>query len=211
MDSFVQGFPDFKLRVNFSKMETNLKVDRIPLVLPQDSVHFCGFVFDTVTLEVTEEPEDAARPLTRRSRSSEAGLMPYLEHWQIQLRPLILDSTLNSRNRMLATLFAKVFVFADRFFFTVDGMRYVNGPYVATVFSGALDCLLMRLFRCATTNGFELFFSVGELRLVFWEVVLRKAGGRNRAVRAAVRTTLTDVRKKVPASSAEFLVDYCGT
>lgn len=208
MDSFVQGFPDFKLRVNFSKIETNLKVDRIPVVLPQDSVHFCGFVFDTATLEVSEEQEDAVRPHTRRNGSSEASLMPYLEHWQIQLRPLILDSTINSRYRVLATLFAKVLVFADRFFFTVDGMRYVNGPYVAKVLLGALDCLLLRLFRCATTNGFELCFTVGELRLVFWEVVLRKAGGRNREVRTVVRTTLTDVRKKVPASSAESLVHY---
>ncbi|CAN7939297.1 unnamed protein product [Ixodes hexagonus] len=211
MDRFLQGFPDFGLRANVSKIETNLRSDRIPGALPREHVQFCGFIFDAATLEVFEEHEDSIRPgtsMTRSSRASGADLKTYLEHWQIPLRPLVLDSTINSRERVLATLFVKVRVLAGRFFFAVNGMRYVNGPYVVRVLCGVLDFLLLRLFRCATATGFKLHFSADELRLVFWDVVLRNANGRNKEVRAAVRTRLTDARKKVPISAAGPLADF---
>ncbi|KAH6924208.1 hypothetical protein HPB50_013853 [Hyalomma asiaticum] len=199
-DTFSQGFPDFGLFANASKVQTNI-VDTednngctcTPSPF-RERADFCGYVFDMSTLEVFRDPVSSV-PVEwvaeKPERRPGEALKKYLQPWQLPVCPLALDPVINSRDCVLAGVLDLFVALADRFFWSVNSMRYVDEGYVTEVILGILDSFLVRALRWASAEGVEVSLCGEELRylflLVFAKKADRKASGVGRLLSAMVK------------------------
>ncbi|KAK8784807.1 hypothetical protein V5799_008828 [Amblyomma americanum] len=171
-DKFSAGFPDFGLFANASKVQTNIEAkdsDGIR-VLTSDRAGFCGYIFDMTTMEVFREPVASvpvdwlvAKPECRPGEALKSYLMP----WHLPVCPLALDPDINSWDCVVTGLLDLFVSLADRFFCSVNAMRYVDDRYVTEIVLGILDNFLVRAFRWASSEGVELSLRAEENPVVY--------------------------------------------
>ncbi|KAH8025104.1 hypothetical protein HPB51_003020 [Rhipicephalus microplus] len=192
-DAFFEGFSDFCLFANASKVQTNLVDDEeewyacrpSPFRAFRERADFCGYVFDVSTMEVFRDSAASApvgSVVHKSERRPGEALKKYLEPWHLPVCPLALDPLINSRECVLAGVLDLFVTLADRFFWSVNSMRYVDEDYVTKVVLGILDNFLVRAFRWASGEGVELSLSEGELRYLFVLVFARRASRKSSGV-----------------------------
>ncbi|XP_037526124.1 telomerase reverse transcriptase [Rhipicephalus sanguineus] len=182
-DTFSQGFSDFGLFANTSKVQTNLVDDEdggyacMPTPF-RDRADFCGYVFDVSTMEVFRDPVSSVpveSVVDKPERRPGEALKKYLQPWHLPVCPLALDPLINSRECVLAGVLDLFVALAHRFFWSVNSMRYVDEGYVTEVVLGILDSFLVRALRWSSGEGVEISLSDEELRYLFLLVFARKA------------------------------------
>ncbi|KAH9382166.1 hypothetical protein HPB48_013179 [Haemaphysalis longicornis] len=210
LDAFARGFPDFGLVASPSKVQTNVVTEPrgglynlVTSCCVTDRATFCGLVFDMRTMEVFREPV-ASLPVAslvgKPDRQPGEALKNYLAPWHVPLCPLALDPEINSRDCVIAGLLDCFAAFADRFFYSLSDMPYVDDRYVVEVLLGVSDNFLVRMFRWASNVGAELPLSVVELSYLFLEVSSRKANCKARTVGKRIRECLKKVRRELAST-----------
>ncbi|XP_050046898.2 telomerase reverse transcriptase-like [Dermacentor andersoni] len=215
-DTFSRGFPDFGLFSNASKVQTNIEdaVDddeydvRTPAPIRQRA-DFCGYVFDMTTLEVFREPMSSFPVewvVEKPERRAGEALKKYLQPWHLPISPLAMDSMINSRECVIAGVLDSFVALANRFFWSVNAMRYVDEGYVTEVVLGILDSFLVRALRWASGEGMELSVRDEELRYLFLLVFARKADRKASSVGKRLTEVVRRVGKKLaPICDLEHL------
>ncbi|KAL1479751.1 hypothetical protein MTO96_034784 [Rhipicephalus appendiculatus] len=171
-DTFAQGFPGLRsLRQRFQGADE-----------PRGR---CGRMVESVVDKPERRPGEA--------------LKKYLQPWHLPVCPLALDPMINSRECVLAGVLDLFVALADRFFWSVNSMRYVDEDYVTEVILGILDNFLVRALRWASGEGVELSLSDEELRYLYLLVFARKADRKSSGVGKRLHDVVQRVGKNVGA------------
>ncbi|KAH7932624.1 hypothetical protein HPB49_000253 [Dermacentor silvarum] len=217
-DTFSRGFADFGLFSNASKVQTNIDDavddDGCDVCTPapiRQRADFCGYVFDMTTLEVFREPVSSVPVewvVDKPERRPGEALKKYLQPWHLPVCPLALDPLINSRECVIAGVLDSFVALANRFFWSVNAMRYVDEGYVTEVVLGILDNFLVRALRWASGEGVELSLRDEELRYLFLLVFARKAERKASAVGNHLTEVIRRVGKKLaPICHLEHLTE----
>ncbi|XP_064476155.1 telomerase reverse transcriptase-like [Ornithodoros turicata] len=193
---FNDSFKKYGLWANSSKIETNLASDSST---PQRFAHYCGFAFDSETLEVFQDFDSKLEPLYcvgHRNAQQGLGLLKFLEPYSLAFSPLELDTTVNSGPRVQESVTRRVAEMADRFFCAVKQMKFVNEFYVSRVLVGMVESFLAQMAGFKNSGFVELNLDLDDLRCIFVFVFKNKTPKMYKDVLFTLKKRLLQMKKK---------------